>query len=421
MRYRPGTKCGLCGVALRIGTQAVALLVAASAACADPEIAVSDTASGAELTAKVAYLGKAYPEPAPLSLLDKILTDEGIQGARLANKENNLTGRLIQQRYELVEAVLPEDGNVIAKAKELLGGGLDLIVADLEPEDLMAVADLPEAANAIILNVRSSDDRLRGENCRSNVFHIIPSWSMRADALAQYLVWKKWRRWLLIEGNSAVDKDYGNAIRRAARKFGAKLVEERTYRFDAGSRRTDTGHQQIQTQMPLLTQGAAEHDVVMVADVSEAFGEYLAYRTYEPRPIVGTQGLQAVSWHRSFEQYAGTQLQNRFERQTHRVMRERDYTAWLGVRVFGEVVTRIAKTGAADVRKYMLSQEFEIAAFKGLGLTFRKWNNQLRQPILITGPRALVSISPQDGFLHEKFLTDTMGYDVTESKCRFSL
>jgi ABC transporter substrate binding protein (PQQ-dependent alcohol dehydrogenase system) len=172
--------------------------------------------------------------------------------------------------------------------------------------------------------------------------------------------------------------------------------------------------------MPLLTQGVPDYDVIFVADAGEAFGDYLLFRTYEPRPVVGSQGLQAVAWHRSFEQYAGTQLQNRFEKLTKRVMTERDFTAWLGVRVVGEAVTRSAKNAPADVNAYILSKDFEVAGFKGVGLTFRTWDHQMRQPILLSGPRSLVSISPQDGFLHQKFLTDTMGFDEPETKCRFN-
>ncbi len=388
---------------------------AAARAAADP---ATPAEAPAHLETKIVYLGKRYAEPPPLSLLDKILTDEGVQGARLAVKENNMTGRLVEQHYEIVEAIVDEKDDVTAKAKEVLAAGNRLIVADLEAADLLAVADLPEAKNAVILNARSSNDELRQEGCRANVFHVIPNWAMRADALAQYLIWKKWRRWFVVAGNTAADKEYQAAIRRAAQKFGAKIVEERAYTFDAGSRRTDTGHQQIQTQMPLLTQGAPDYDVVYVADVGEAFGDYLMYRTYDPRPVVGSQGLQAVAWHRSFEQYAGTQLQNRFEKQTNRIMTERDYTAWLAVRVFGEAVTRTSKNSAEDVRAFILSKEFEVAGFKGVGLTFRSWDHQMRQPILLSGPRTLVSISPQDGFLHQKFLTDTMGFDQPETKCR---
>lgn len=392
---------------------AAALMAVSDAKPAEP----AKTDAGA-LNTTIVYLGKQYEEPPPLSLVDKVVTDNGIQGARIALEEDNRTGRLIGQHYTLLEAIVPADGDVVAKAKEVFAQGHSLIIADLEAADLLKVADLPEAKSAVILDMRTNDDVLRQEQCRASVFHIRPNRAMRADALAQYLNWKKWRRWFLIVGRTPADEGYAAAVRRAAARFGAKIVGETTYSFDAGSRRTDTGHQQIQTQMPMLTQGVAEHDVIIVADEADVFGDYLLFRTAEPRPVAGTHGLVAVAWHRSFEEYAGTQMQNRFERKTGRVMTERDYTAWLAVRIFGEAVVRTGHNDAQSVRAYILSEGFEVAGFKGQGLNFRSWDLQLRQPILLAGPRALVSISPQEGFLHPKYLTDTMGFDAPETKCR---
>jgi ABC transporter substrate binding protein (PQQ-dependent alcohol dehydrogenase system) len=365
------------------------------------------------------YLTKEYEEPVPLSLVDPILKDNGLQGARLAIQDNNKSGQFLGQEYELVEDTVPADGDVAAKAKEILKDGPAIIIADLEAKDLLAVADLPEAKDSIIFNIRSGDDRLRGEDCRFNVFHIAPTWSMRADALAQYLIWKKWNKWFVLKGVAPSDQDYDAAVKRAAGRFGGKVVEEREYKFDTANPRTDSGHQQIQTQMPEVTQGAPEHDVLWVVDTVEHFGEYVPYRDYDPRPVVGTQGLIAVAWHRSYEQYAGTQMQHRFERFAKRVMTERDYSAWIAVRAVGEAVTRSGKSDVADIRAYILSDAFTVAAFKGEGLSFRSWDHQLRQPLLITGARSLVSMSPQEGFLHPKNLTDTLGYDEPETKCKF--
>lgn len=422
---RPDTHIVAHRILSKIRARAGAILRAAGLAFIAVFVATSeakpvDPASGDQevLATTIVYLGKDYDEPPPLSLVDKHVTDKGIQGARIALGEDNRTGKLIGQNYKLLEAIVPKGADVVAKAKELLAAGHSLFVADLETPDLLAVSALPEAANAIFFDIRTSDDRLRQEQCRANVFHIAPSWAMRADALAQYLAWKKWRHWFLVVGKTPADQDFAGAIRRAAARFGAKIVGETVYEFDAGSRRTDTGHQQIQTQMPMLTQGVGEHDVVIVADVADVFGEYMLFRTALPRPVAGTHGLVAVAWHRSFEEYAGTQMQNRFEKKIGRIMTERDYTAWLAVRIIGEAVVRTHENSAADVRAYILSDKFEVAGFKGQGLNFRRWNLQLRQPILIAGPRALVSISPQAGFLHPKYLTDTLGFDEPETKCR---
>ena len=251
----------------------------------------------------IAYVTRDYAEPLPLSLVEPVIADKGVQGARLALKENETTGKILGNGYVLSETIIARAGDVAATVRAVFEQGVKLVVADLEADDLVALADMPEAAGAIIINARSSNDQLRGENCRKNVFHSVPSWAMRADALSQYMTWKKWRSWFLVHGTGAADLEYAAAIKNSARKFGNKIVEERTFTFEAGNRRTDTGHQQIQTQMPLLTQSPPEHDIVMVTDVDEAFGEFLQWRTSLPKPVAGTQGLMAVAWHRSFEQY----------------------------------------------------------------------------------------------------------------------
>ena len=99
-------------------------------------------------------------------------------------------------------------------------------------------------------------------------------------------------------------------------------------------------------------------------------------------------------------------------------MRERDYTAWLAVRALGEAVTRTSSNEPAVLRDYLRSDQFQIGAFKGEALTFRTWNQQMRQPILLAAPRILVSVSPQEGFLHQRSPLDSLGFDQPESNCR---
>jgi ABC transporter substrate binding protein (PQQ-dependent alcohol dehydrogenase system) len=395
------------------------LILTASAREGDAGNQAASRALQAAVTINIVYLGKSYGEPPPLSLMQKVFSDEGLEGARLAIRDDNQTGRFLNLKFVLDEDVVPADGDVIAKAKQILANGPAIIVANLKAPDLLGVADLPEAKNAIIFNIRSSDERLRQADCRANVFHIIPDWAMRADALAQYLIWKKWSRWFVLKGTLPADNEYVAAVERAAGRFGGKIVDEKTYSFATGAARSDTGYQQIQTQMPEATEGAGSYDVVWVADTDQAFGEYVPYRTYDPKPVVGTQGLTAVAWHPSYEQYAGMQLHDAFERFAKRDMTERDYAAWLAVRAIGEAATRSGKTDVKALRDYLLSDAFTVAGDKGVGMSFRSWDHQLRQPILIAGPRDVVSISPQQGFLHPKFLTDTLGYDQPESKCKF--
>ena len=134
--------------------------------------------------------------------------------------------------------------------------------------------------------------------------------------------------------------------------------------------------------------------------------------------MAGTQGLVPTAWSRVHEQWGATQLQSRFERQAGRWMTERDQTVWMAVRSIGEAATRTNSADPERLAEFMRGPDFGLAAFKGEALTYRSWDGQLRQPILIAGPRMLVSVSPQEGFLHPGSLLDTLGDDAPETQCR---
>ena len=124
-----------------------------------------------------------------------------------------------------------------------------------------------------------------------------------------------------------------------------------------------------------------------------------------------------TAWHRAHEQWGGTQIQRRFEALADRDMTPRDYAHWVAMRAIGEAVTQTSSAEPADIEAFLLSDDLTLAAFKGVPLSFRAWNGQLRQPVLVTGARMLVSVSPQDGFLHRRTELDTLGYDEPESDC----
>ena len=366
----------------------------------------------------IAYITERVKELPPFSLVDQPTTDNGLMGARLGIEDNNTTGKFTKQKFTLDEAVVPIGGDVVAAFRDLLAKGHKFIVADLPATQLLAIADVPEAKDTLIFNVQAKDDALRGEQCRANVLHTMPNYAILADGLAQYLMWKRWANWLLVVGAGDDDKLFAAALRRAAERFSATIVEERVFDAAPGSRRTDTGYAQIQKQMPVFTQGVSDYDVLVVADERDAFGEYLQYRTWDARPVVGTQGLVPTAWHRSQEQWGATQMQNRFAKFAGRWMTERDYSAWLAVRSVSEATTRTNKTDYASVNAYIRGPEFGVAGFKGQKLTFRDWDGQLRQPVLLAGPRTLVSVSPQEGFLHQFSELDTLGFDRPETTCK---
>jgi len=355
----------------------------------------------------------------PLSFLDPERADTGIGGAKLAIKDNNTTGRFTRQEFVLNIEKVPEGGNVPDALRKLVKAGNQFIVVNLAREQILAITDLAEAQNVLLFNIRATDNSLRNQDCRANLLHVIPSRAMLTDALAQFLVWKRWRNWFVVRGQSAGDEAFAAMIKRSAKRFGGKIIGEKTWTFDAGGRRADSGSISEQTEIPLFTQ-TPDYDVMIIADEGDEFGEYFSYRTYLPRPVAGTQGLIATAWHRSHERWGATQFHNRFERLNNARITPRDYAAWMAIRTIGEAATRTGSGSAAKVREFVLSSKFALAAFKGRALSYRPWNGQLRQPVLIVGPRMLVSVSPQEGFLHEFSVLDTLGYDQPETTCKFN-
>jgi ABC transporter substrate binding protein (PQQ-dependent alcohol dehydrogenase system) len=358
-------------------------------------------------------------KPLPISLLDLPPADLGVAGAKLAVADNNTTGRFMNQQFTLAEVDNSDPAKLVEEVVKKVDAGVHFILADMAPATLLKLADALKGKDAIIINYGAPDDRLREEDCRPNVLHSAPARSMLADALAQYLIWKKWNKWLLVLGPGDNDKLFADAIRRSAKRFGGKIVEERPFVYETGaSRRSDGGYEQIQQQIPTFTQSAPAYDVLVIADEANVFGDYFPYRTWDPRPVAGTSGLVAQSWHPAIELWGGTQFQNRFKRLSDRYLRPEDYNAWLAVRMVGEATSRTKSNDFKQILAYLKSPTFEVAGFKGVGLSIRDWNGQVRQPIPVVTPKLLVTVSPQPGFLHQTSELDTLGIDKPETKCK---
>lgn len=366
---------------------------------------------------RIGYIGLERGDQEPLSLLDPVLDDDGVQGARLAIVDNNGTGRFLGQEYVLSEIILERDGDAAAAFEELVENGAQWIVSGLPIEQLRQMLASPLARSGVtIFNARAADDVLRNEECRANLFHTVPSRAMQTDALAQFLTYKRWNRWALVIGNTEQDARHAEALRRSAQRFGGNIVGELQWPHTPLARRAEGGFHAIQREVPVLLQNLPDHDVLLLVDETDYFGEYVPYQTWRPRPVGGTQGLVATAWHRAHESWGAVQLHRRFESHAERPMTPLDFAAWVAVRAVGEAATR-SGSAPEEIVSYMLGEDFELGAYLGHPLTFRIWDRQLRQPMLVTGPRMVASVSPQEGFIHPRTPLDSLGHDEIESAC----
>ena len=385
------------------------LLLIVAALAAPLQAATATLPAEPALSVQIGYLSYRAPSPPALSNVLPEPRDSGLRGAQLAIQDSNTSGRFLRHQYRLEHLSSDNPDELLRQASAWQAAGIRLIVADLPTAELTRLSQTLGAA-ALIFNAGSSDDALRTQQCLGNVLHTLPSRAMLTDALAQWLASRQWRNWLLIVGNQPEDKAYAQALHRSAKRFGGKIVGEKAWSFDTDLRRT------AQKEMPLFTQGK-DYDVVLLADERGDFGEYVLYNSWLPRPVAGTQGLTPVAWHRVVEQWGAAQLQSRFETLAGRWMHSRDYAAWAAVRSVAEAVTQLKAAEPAAVRDFLFSDRFQLAAFKGRKLSYRPWSGQLRQPIALVHPRALVSQSPQEGILHPVTDLDSLGFDAPESRC----
>lgn len=365
----------------------------------------------AQLSISVGYLKVEQSRGASLSNIDPTPVDAGLAGARLGVGDNLTSGTFLGHKYKLLETRVDSRGDVQAAARVLLADVAVLIV-DAPSQDLVTIADLPDAQNRIVFNVAAGGSALRDDACRANLLHSGVSDLMRSDALIQFLSSKRWGRISIIAGPRQRDTDFMQAIQRSAAKFRLQIVDDIVWDVDADMRRNAA------QEVPILTQNFKAHDVTMVIDTADDFGRYIAYNTWQAKPIVGTEGLAARGWSEVIERWGAAQLQSRFEALSGRPMRADDYAAWAAMRSVGEAVTRTGSAEAATLRSYMLSDQFELAGFKGRALSYRDWNGQLRQPIPLVTDRAMVAIAPLPGFLHQQTELDTLGLERFESRCQ---
>lgn len=305
-------------------------------------------------TIRAAVIRVDVPGRRPTSRLQLPPDDLGFAGAILGTEDNATTGRFMGQAYE-TETVRATPETLEAEIGRLLAAGVPYLVTLADAETTLRIADRA-AGKATVFNAAATADSLRNADCRANLMHVAPSDAMLTDAVAQFLAWKRWTDWFLIEGSHPADQALAASWRRAAAKFGARIVAERVFEDTGGARRTDSGTVQIQAQMPVFTQEAPAHDIVIAADAAGVFADWLPFHTWEPRPVAGSAGLIPRSWHPAHEAWGASQWQSRFERSAGRTARDEDYQVWAALRSLGEAATRTKTDDPAALMAYKIGR-----------------------------------------------------------------
>ncbi len=334
-------------------------------------------------------------------------------GALLALRDSRVLGRAVKVRFSLEKAEAADAAGLVREVSRLHGEkGVRFFLIDAPAEVLAAVAKATAGRDLLLFNVSAPDDALRGAQCRSNLMHVIPSRAMLTDAMAQYLRARKWRDVLLLKGPLPADAALARAFRVSARRFGVRVIASRDFVLGNDPREREKNN------VALLT-AEDGYDVVFIADWDGEFGRTVPFQTHLPRPVVGTEGLIAGAWHWTWERHGAPQLNQRFEKLAKRRMEGADWAAWAAVKAVAESVVRTQPADVMAVAAYLKGDALTLDGYKGNPSSFRPWDNQLRQPILLHSANAVAARAPIKGFLHPAENMDTLGYDKGDKKCRF--
>jgi ABC transporter substrate binding protein (PQQ-dependent alcohol dehydrogenase system) len=271
-----------------------------------------------------------------------------------------------------------------------------------------------QPTDILLFNVSAPEDNLRRAACSANLFHTLPDESMMADATAQFLTSHKWTKVLLLTSIEPADASRIAATRQAIKRYGIKLVADKHFKLSNDPRERDLGN------VALLTAGI-DADAVWVVDADGEFARDVPYRTSLPRPVVGSAGLVAEAWQTSWERYGAPQLSRRFRKLTNRPMAGADWAAWVATRAIIDVAIKFPD--AREHRHALRSPDLVLDGFKGPRLSFRPWDQQLRQPVFLAHGGiggGIAGVAPFDGFLHPTNNLDTLGADQKESPCKLS-
>lgn len=330
--------------------------------------------------------------------------DEAAALVRVLNTEFKLERITVKSAAEVAPAVMQ------AARERRIG----FFLIDAPAEAFKPLATAAAGRDVLLFNVAAEEDSLRRNLCAREFVHVVPSLAMRTDALMQYLVSRKWRDLLVLEGPQPADAEMAKAFTRSAQKFGAQVVADQHFKPGTDPRERE------QNDPLLLTAIRSNYDVVFVADEAFDFVRQVPYHTSQPRPVVGSIDLEPVGWHWTWEHNGAPQVNSRFDKRSGgRHMEGMDWAAWIAVKM---IVQSALRTRSADFKK---QRDFILgdAGFdgdKGLPVGVRPWDHQVRQAVLLAAPYMVVASAPLEGFLHRLNGLDTLGDDKPETPCHLN-
>lgn len=361
-----------------------------------------------------------------------------VQAAQLAVEEANYIAAAFGKVVRLVPevAISPDDAEKKAtklirqgQAGAILGGGDDAMT--------LAIQKVSARERIIYLNTMSRSEALRGTQCHRLTFHVEASLAMYADAIGQWLIRKaKKTRWGFLTPDSKGGAEMERLTKRALRRYkgttiARKVVPARTQDYRAAlSALAKGGPDVIMLNLAgpsLLTALAQIADLDLKVEVAGPGMEAVEFWQADPAKLTG---VWPALWFHAFRKYSGRELNKRMNKAFGRPAESHAWASYMATKAVWEGVLKGGRADTASLVSFF-EKGRGVDAHKGVALSFRPWDHQLRQPLLVlrsTVPAKdasrwdifkLVGEVPLRGTPGESraAILDTLGLSKAESMC----
>lgn len=385
------------------------------AALALPPLAAVAQDAAAPREVKIGYLSLDYDarydeKLVYLGLVLDPLTPP-IPGARMGIEDLQILAEAAGFTATLDEQQAADAAGLAAKVEKMAAAGDRFIIVDLPADVLDQVAAATRGLKVTLINTTAHEDFLR-ERCYPNLLHTAASDRQLSDALVQLLRARNWTNVLVLYGQEPRDRVLAGIFIASAQRLRLNIVATRQVTQSTNSENME------QNNTPLVT-GGVDYDVVYIADTQGDYARYLPYATQLPRPVIGSTGLEASEWNWTWERDGASQVISRFDKLTGDLhMDGADWAAWIAAKSVMTAYGKSRKTDPDEIDTWMRGERFGIDGSKGVLMSFRPWDGQMRMPITLSTADAVIDAAPIDGFEHQVTTLDTLGVDQPEFACK---
>ncbi len=334
-----------------------------------------------------------------------------VPGARMGVEDLKILADAAGFSATLDEQKAADVAGLVAKVQEMAAAGERFIIVDLPADVLDQVAAATRDLKVTLLNTTAHEDFLR-ERCYPNLLHTAASDRQLADALVQLLRVRNWTNVLVLFGQNPRDRVLADVFTASAQRLRLNVVDTRQV-----TQSTDS--ESMEQNNTLLVTGGVDYDVIYIADTQGDYARYLPYATQLPRPVIGSTGLEAAEWNWTWERDGASQVISRFDRLTGDLhMDGPDWAAWVAAKSVMTAYGKSRKTDPDEIDAWMRGARFGVDGSKGVLMSFRPWDGQMRMPITLSTADAVIEAAPLDGFEHQVTTLDTLGTDQPEFVCK---